>query len=287
MIPWHRLFGITLEDFFSGSSYSVEVELDLSLKQQLLDIVIIEKKEGKAPAVLPDGFENLAAYNLITYKSHQQSMDVWSVRELCGHYVNYRKKISPSFNNLIDEAEFNLYAVSTKYPAKLGERVDFEPAGQGIYDIKSGLFDIRLIVLNRIAESERNAPWLMFSAEPEKVKYGADHYEWRLPVSLIVDRLFEKYKIEGVTMPYTSKDFLRDVRKETLKSLNKEDIEKLLSEMDPEDRLKGLKPEDRLKGLKPEDRLKGLKPEDRLKGLKPDEVEEYLKRLKQKKGGVV
>jgi hypothetical protein len=47
MIPWHRLFGLTLTDFFLDSAYEVELEKDLSLKQQLLDVVIIEKKQGR------------------------------------------------------------------------------------------------------------------------------------------------------------------------------------------------------------------------------------------------
>jgi hypothetical protein len=35
--PWHRLFGLSLVDFFRGMPVSVELEKDLSLKQQLLD----------------------------------------------------------------------------------------------------------------------------------------------------------------------------------------------------------------------------------------------------------
>jgi hypothetical protein len=41
MINWHRLFGIALVEFFSGSPYVVELEKDLSIKRQLLDLVII------------------------------------------------------------------------------------------------------------------------------------------------------------------------------------------------------------------------------------------------------
>ncbi len=46
MIPWHRLFGLTLTDYFHDTVYKVEIEKDLSLKQQLLDVVILERKEG-------------------------------------------------------------------------------------------------------------------------------------------------------------------------------------------------------------------------------------------------
>lgn len=49
MIHWHRLFGMTLTDFFTDTAYTVELEKDLSLKQQQLDVVIIEKGEGAPP----------------------------------------------------------------------------------------------------------------------------------------------------------------------------------------------------------------------------------------------
>ncbi len=53
MMEWHRLFGLTLTDYFTDSSYGVELEKDLSLKQQFLDVVIIEKKNGAlSPMVL-------------------------------------------------------------------------------------------------------------------------------------------------------------------------------------------------------------------------------------------
>ncbi len=44
MIAWHRLFGLTLTDYFHDTIYKVEIEKDLSLKQQLLDVVILETK---------------------------------------------------------------------------------------------------------------------------------------------------------------------------------------------------------------------------------------------------
>jgi len=46
MIEWHRIFGLTLADFFTGSPCRVEVEKDLSLKQQFVDVVIIQWEAG-------------------------------------------------------------------------------------------------------------------------------------------------------------------------------------------------------------------------------------------------
>ena len=95
-IPWHRLFGLVLIDFFTGSPFDVEVEKDLSKKEQRLDIVIVRKRPGRLRGRLPDGLDNLAAHNLISFKSHQQALDDWALKELTGHYVNYRKQVSPS-----------------------------------------------------------------------------------------------------------------------------------------------------------------------------------------------
>ncbi len=298
MIPWHRLFGLTLTDLFLNSAYEVVLKKDLSLKQQLLDVVIIEKRGGKTPDILPDELENLAAHNLMTYKSHQEALDGWTIEELCGHYVNYRKQISPSFKKLLPAEDFRLYAVSTRYPEHLSDQINFVAAAPGVYDIRWGIRNIRLIVLSRIEQSEKNAPWLMFSAESEKVRYGAASYRWNSPVSGIINKLFKRYQNQGVIMPYTLEDFQQEIKEEVLKSLTKEDLEQLLQGLKPKDRLKGLtpeelikwfkpedllkrlKPEDRLKGLKAEERLKGLKTEERFKGLSTEEIEAYLRKIK-------
>lgn len=109
--PFHRLFGLSWIDFFRGSEIDVETELDLSLKQQFLDLVLIRKGPGPIPRRLPDGFEELAAHNLVTFKSFQEAFDVRALWELIGHYVNYRKQSSPSLQNLLPESEYRLFAV--------------------------------------------------------------------------------------------------------------------------------------------------------------------------------
>jgi len=198
-IPWHRLFGLTLTDFFLNTAYEVELEKDLSMKQQLLDVVI-----------------------------------------------------------MLPSQDFRLYAVSTRHPAKLADQVDLTPAGPGVYDVRWGIRDVRIIVLSRIVESEKNAPWLMFSADAEKVKYGATRYEWKSPVSGIVNKLFKKYQNEGVVMPYTMEDYQRETREEVLGSLTGEELARFLN---------------------------SLKLEDRLKGLEPEEIEAYLKKIKNRSKG--
>jgi hypothetical protein len=84
---WHRLFGLLLTDFFTDSPFVVEVERDLSAQQQFFDVVILRRRRGRLTVRLPDGMEGLAAHNLVTFKSHHESLDDWSMKELVGHYV--------------------------------------------------------------------------------------------------------------------------------------------------------------------------------------------------------
>src|SRR3954470_603040 len=91
---WHRLFGLLLADFFTGSPFVVEVERDLSVQQQLLDVVIVRRGPGEFAERLPDGLEGLRTHNLITFKSHREALDAWTMLELIGHYVAYRKLVS-------------------------------------------------------------------------------------------------------------------------------------------------------------------------------------------------
>jgi hypothetical protein len=116
---WHRLFGLILSDFFVGSPFSVELEKDLSLKRQLLDVAIIRRSDGAFNQPLPDGMQDLGPHNLLTFKSFQDTLDDWTLKELTGYYVNYRKQVSDNMQELLPETDFRLYAVSARFPQKL------------------------------------------------------------------------------------------------------------------------------------------------------------------------
>ncbi|OQW89673.1 MAG: hypothetical protein BWK78_07350 [Thiotrichaceae bacterium IS1] len=133
MIDWHRIFGLALTDLFTNSNYHVELEKDVSTQQQFLDVVIVEQTEGPPVASLPDGLDNLAKHNLLTYKSHQETLDKWALKELVGYYIAYRKLVSPDLNHLRPEEEFQLYAaVCGQHPlsGQLGEIVDQASSGR-------------------------------------------------------------------------------------------------------------------------------------------------------------
>ena len=262
MISWHRLLGLVLMDFFTNSYYDVELEKNLTIQEQFLDILIIKKSIGQPPSFLPDGLENLAKYNLLTYKSMREPLSSWTMKELVSSSVIYRKQISPSNKELLPETNFNLYAVSTRYPQKLAKMVTFKEIKNGVYDVLWGSDIIRVIVTTELDKHSNNTPFLFFTGKADSLIFSNDNYRWRVAKARnLLNQLYERYFKEGIVMSYTLDDFNREYTDKFIESLP---------------------PEVRLKGLPPEMRLKGLPPEVLLKGLSPEIIEEYLAKLKQK-----
>jgi hypothetical protein len=237
---WHRLFGIALMEVFEGAPWRVELEQELALRSQLLDVAIIEAKgEGAAqrPLELPDGLENLRPHNLLTYKSQHEALTAWTLDELIGHYVNYRKlRLNPEGQRHRQES-FGLYAVATRWPKALQRRHPLTPtAWEGVYELPWGGQPVRLIVLNAIAKHPRNAPWELFASEQDRIRQGLIHYRARHPHLSqgqhweLLERLHLIYQRENLDMAYTMEDFLRETH------------ELVLANMTPEERLKGLDP---------------------------------------------
>lgn len=253
MIPWHRLFAIGLTDLLAGTAWEVVMELDLSVKQQLLDIVVVRRGEGPQPIELPDGLGPLADHNLVTYKSLREPLDGWALKELVGHSVNYRKQVSPSLDRLLPEDSFRLFAVATRFPAKLATQIEWQNVGQGMYDVPWGTDTIRVLVLNEVPAEDQNAFWNLFSAERKRIEFGSARYRDRpSDASSLLKLLYLNYQEEGI-MPYTKQEFWRDVTKEHLDTLT------------PDERLSGMSPDERLAGL-PEEELREVvrKAEQRL-----------------------
>jgi hypothetical protein len=244
--PWHRLFGLSWTDFFHNLPVTVEVEKDLSLKQQWLDLVIIRTDLTPLPCRLPDGFENLGRFNLVTFKSYQEALDGWTLIELCGHYANYRKQISPSMQNLLPEEDFRLFAVSVRYPQKLAQQVPLTRVSDGVYEVRHFTGVMRVVVVHQLPKVEHNAMLHLFSAQPELVKYGAEHYEQgSREMTSLLRQLFERYQEEGVVMPYTMEDLVR----ETLDDLVEKHPDEVLKRLPVEKRLEGLSARELLKGI--------------------------------------
>lgn len=207
---WHRLFGLALKGDFKDKPFQIETEIDLSIKQQFLDIIILKKSDDAYHGQLPDGFDNLAKRNLISYKSLRETLNGWTLDELVGHYVNYRKQLSPK-KSLLPQTEFRLYAICTRFPEKLADKYTLTLHQTGVYEIEWGSQPMRIIVLSRIPPSEPNAVWNLFSNVQQNVAYGAGQYRDKpQTISTVINRLFHFYQLEELHMPYTMEDLERD-----------------------------------------------------------------------------
>ena len=250
MMPWHRLFGVPLSAYVKGSEWVVELEKDLSELQQLLDVLIIRRGSGTRPIVWPHGFHPVN-YNLITFKSMRDALTLWSFQELVGHYVNYRKMISPSWDALIPEDQFALFAASVRFPRDAAKKMDFQERGPGIYDVVQMGLTIRVLVFSQIPEATGNALWNLFSGDNAHVAYGYEHLRPRLAkFTTVLEKLLNQYDVEGLEMPYSLEQFEREHEEEILSKLGP----KILSKMTPKERLAGMAPEQFLAGLDPRQR---------------------------------
>ena len=233
MINWHRLFGLALCDYFTGTEYAVEMEKDLARKRQVLDILII-RGHGRPLADPCDGLDALCPHNLVTYKSGQETLDAWAIEELIGHYVNYRKAYAAD----APPADFGLYAVTTRRPRALFSQTDVDLVKDGVYRLQVVSRAVTLIVLREVEPTPRNALWDLFSFQAEKVQQGAKAYRWRQPDHVpVLNEIYHRYRELGIAMPYTFDDFRRDLALE------------LLQELPTEERLRGMSPEEILRGL--------------------------------------
>ena len=238
---WHRLFGLLLTDFFTDSPFTVEVERDLSEQQQYLDVVILRRGGGKFVGRLPDGLDGLAEHNLITFKSYHEAVDDWAMKELVGHYVAYRKLVSPTPSDLIAEDRIRLYAVCARFPQNLSSQVPWQKQQAGVYNCNWGTDVVRVIVAGQLPREAHNAPLHLFSASPELVGFGSSKYTQRSQkTSLLIRQLFKKQIGEEFAMAFTMQDFIRQVVKEEFAEMTPAERETILQSVPVKSRLAGL-----------------------------------------------
>jgi hypothetical protein len=237
-------------------------------------VIIIEQTEEQTLLEVPDGLENLNKHNLLTYKSHQESLDSWALDELVGHYVNYRKQESPlekKQKQWIPETDFQLYAITTHYPRKLAKQYPLDKIKAGVYELEWGSKRIRIIVLSQMSKTSNNTLWQLFSSVADQFDYAKTHHYWHNPtMSSIINRLYEHYKMEGLFMSYTIEDYLRETRQEVLNSLTLEE------------KLNSLTLEEKLSGISPQEVAKAFPVEELIKAIPLNEVEKCLTKIKQK-----
>ena len=259
---WHRLFGLVLTDFFTGKPFTVEVERDLSEQQQFLDVVIVRRGRGRIRERLPDGLDNLTEHNLITFKSHHESLDTWAMKELVGHYVAYRKLVSPSPSDLLPENQFRLHAVCARFPQSLSGQVPWQERQAGVYDCLWGTDTVSVVVAGQLPKERHNALLHLFSASPELVGFGQGAYQQHSEnTSGLLGQLFDRFRSEDFIMAFTMQDFQRQYAREHFPHLTVEEQREVIQLLPPETQ----------KAV-----LESLQLDTRLAGLSEEQVREYF-----------
>ncbi|KOR31887.1 hypothetical protein TI05_10770 [Achromatium sp. WMS3] len=150
----HRMMGRVLQWKIPPSCYEVHLEEDTSHVAQLLDGLILKRNpQQQLPAniELPDGLTLDAEINMLTYKSPCESLNQWTIQELIGHYVGYRKMLKAQHPNHTwkDANQFALYAVTTMFPQELVKQVGTAwqlTDKSGVYKLLSLGLEITVIV---------------------------------------------------------------------------------------------------------------------------------------------
>ncbi len=270
---WHRLFGLLLMDFFTGSPIVVEVERDLSVQQQFLDVSIVRRGRGRFVGRLPDGLEDLRPHNLVTFKSHHETLDAWTMKELSGLDVAYRKFVSPSPSELLPANQFGLYTVAARFPHNLSQQVPWRERQRGVYDCTWGTDIIRVVVAGELPREPHNAPLHLFSAVPALVNFGRSAYQrCSTRSSALLEQLFGQLHEEGFAM-YTMEDFAHDYAKKNFRRLTPEEQREALELLSPEERRQVVQ------SMPLKERrqvVESLPPEERLAGLSAAQIQQYL-----------
>lgn len=263
LISWHRLLGLSFKDLLTGQPASVDTEVDVSVLKQLLDVLIIIKEDESLSCPMPDGFECMSRYNVISFKSHRETLDGEVIEELIHHTVAIRKIQSPDKQKLLDEALFQPFAICVRSPenfmAMLPPGFQAKQVKPGVYDIPryTGTGCIRLIVIHELPLTPNNALLHLFSAKENAVRYAIEHYQLQSnETSTLLFKLLTRYEKDGLPMPNNldriAKEFYETERqllgKEYIKSLS---AEKLLEEVPIEKLLAGVSAE-MLKAMPPE-----------------------------------
>lgn len=143
---------------------------------------------------------------------------------MTGHYVNYRKQLAETDQPPLPETSFRLYAVCSRFPHNLAQAVPWQRLQAGVYECRRGTDVIRVVVAGQLPRTEHNALLHLFSAAPQQLRYGMEHFRQHSPdTSTFIQELLQSYRQEGLAMPYTVEDFRREYAKKYFKDLTQEE----------------------------------------------------------------
>ena len=91
ILQYHRAAGLALTPVMQQLGYATEVEVDISLKSQLIDIICVRREKIVQPTLPPiywEVFGALNEHNLFSFKSYSESFSGQSLEEFYGHLTN-------------------------------------------------------------------------------------------------------------------------------------------------------------------------------------------------------
>jgi hypothetical protein len=172
-VRWHPLLGTVLDYQLSPYGAVVKTEVETTVTPQRVDFVIENLGLQSNPQGFLAGLDPAANYNVITYKSHNETLNAHAIHELIGYYVGFRKSVEKSAVESETTATYNLVAVCTNYPQALEKQAagNWVKLQDGVYRT-SFFMDITIVVTSQVAKQPSNSTWLLFSHDKERVEYA-------------------------------------------------------------------------------------------------------------------
>jgi len=156
---------------------------------------------------------------------------------------------------LLPATDFRGYAVATHFPRKLIKQL---PSGScqrtskpGIYTLRAGTREVRLIVINDLRDLPHNAPWRLFCSNKAQQRAALQQYHPHSEIGLHLYSLLAHHLLGDGTMAHTFEDMQREAHEWLKESIRKLDPDEVLQCYNPDDVLQRYAPEERLKGLDP------------------------------------
>ncbi len=212
IIDHHRVAGLSLSPVMERLGFTTEVEIDVSFKRQIIDIICVRRAKVVDPPLPPiywQVFDELNDHNLMSFKSYSESFNGHALEEFYGHLTNYCKVKG------VKRAQVNLYVLTNHYPRDLLDPL--VKAGQVTTVGTNGVYDLRISTLKRvrfIVCSQTDNPILaLFSTNIERIQsaYTTLQNEPELfgKVSVYWQQIL-RHIDEEIKNMYTKEDFLRD-----------------------------------------------------------------------------
>jgi len=287
---WHVLFAAMLTER-APSSFQITSEYRLTLEPQRADLLIERSDEAhltEARTLKRLGVR-LKKQTLGEFKSISRPFQFGDLARLMGYAWQYRSKQGDKLR----PEELTLLLVVPNIMAPLRNELasnnwKIEPLGGGYHRVDTGVYWLYVVVIDEVAEVERDALLSTFGQHPRP---DSEAQQWLGRFVMADEKMRKEMKnMEGYDelLERFVSELPPEVRlagltpEQRLAGLTADELlARFVSELPPEVRLAGLTPEQRLAGLAPEElaaslspekRLAGLTPEQRLAGLAPEEL---------------